>query len=229
MDLGGKGANLGQAIVGHKLLDALLADLMGAGNCAQIAQHHRRHAAVGINQRKGQFILFARHIEFTRRHAQPFGEDIVTFDIPAMAAHIRDMGNRPHKSDDLALPKDRRHHHTVGQMAGSQPGIIGKEHIPLLERLHRKPFQQRAGGARQDHTKVGRAKAGLADRIARLIEQDTGKIAALAHNRGERGTHGCVVDLIHDANQPLPHDLQRNRVKLGGIYRIIHHPYRSTA
>ncbi len=88
---------IGNRIVGEKLVDAPHADQMGTDDGAHVAQDHVGHTVVGRDDPKGQVILFALHIKLTGWHAQTFGKGVIRFDIAAMPAHIGDMGDGAHE------------------------------------------------------------------------------------------------------------------------------------
>ena len=59
-------------------------------------------------------------------------------------------------------------------------------------------------------------KLTLAERAPGLVSEDVGEVSALADDRRERSAHDRLVDLVHDADQSAPHDLQADRVQLIG-------------
>ncbi len=58
--------------------------------------------------------------------------------------------------------------------------------------------------------KSGGLKLDWQSEDAVLVKQHAGEIAAFADDGRKRSTHGSIVDLIHDADEALPLDLQRD-------------------
>ena len=65
------------------------------------------------------------------------------------------MAHRAHQGDQFTMAEHRCHHRNVKQVAGTQPGVVGDQHIAGLQGVCRVSRQQGLNRARQGQVEHG--------------------------------------------------------------------------
>jgi hypothetical protein len=204
-----------EVVVVEKRRDALGADLRRAGHRAEVAEQQVRHAAVRAHDRERELVLLTGLVQLERWHAEALGEDVVALDLRRVAADVGHVGDGPEKGDHLVAPEDGAEEDVVRQMARSDPGVVRRQDIAVPERLDRKPLEQHLGRSRIDLRERRRAPARLTEGASVGVGEDAREVASFAQDRREGRPDDDLVDLVHDGDQALPEQVERDRVECG--------------
>ncbi|MNI31877.1 hypothetical protein D3C73_857720 [compost metagenome] len=104
-------------------------------------------------------------------------------------------------------------------MAGAFPGVVGQQHVAILQRLERKDAQEVLDGFGHGVDVPWRAGDGLRDHAAVRQEYAGGQIAGFARGGAKGGPDQHLRLFFHDRQQAVPCQLKTDvlqRCGLGG-------------
>ena len=97
-------------------------------------------------------------------------------------------------------------------MAGTNPGIISRQHIARLQRMRRKFLHGVGHGQRCGANERRRAPTALCQQMTVCVGDHGSEVVSLAHNSRKGGTHQSGNDFVGDRDQPIPHDAKGDGV-----------------
>ena len=122
----------------------------------------------------------------------------------------------------LPFVERRRRDDEVVEVPGAHPRIVGDVGIARLHGVEREVADEVLHRLRHRVDVAGRAGDGLRQHAALPVEHAGREIAALAHDRRERGAHQHLRLLLDHRDQAVPHDLQVDQV--GGVGHAVGSP-----
>ena len=179
----------------------------------QIPHHLIGHTHVLAHEALKRRIDLAAADHLHHRYLQAFLEHFACIGRAHFAADVGCVRHRTGKAHQFALQKYRLGAGDVGQVPGTEPDIVGNQHVAGFQRLHRKLIQKMFDGARHRADERRNTVGGLRQRAPARIRQHTRKVIRFAHDGRERGAHQSRGGFIDDGDEARPQHLQRDSVK----------------
>ena len=122
----------------------------------------------------------------------------------------------------LARPVERRRRDDeIVEMAGAHPRVVGDVGVARLHGLEREVADEVLHRLGHRVDVAGRAGHRLRQHAALEVEHAGREVAALAHDRRERGAHQHLRLLLDHRDQAVPHDLQVDEVVAAVMVRTL--------
>ena len=144
---------------------------------------------------------------------RPSLEDLLRVRAEPPAAHVGDVAGAGEEGDAGALPEHGRHHGEIVEMAGAVPGVVGEQHIPRGQFGERVFLQELAHRRRHGVDVPGGPGDRLGEHCTARVEYARREVAGLPYYRGEGGAHQRLRLFLHDGQQPVPDQLDADRIK----------------
>ena len=200
----------------HHLGKALRADVVAGGERVGVALGVDRQAGVGADHRHQRLVDGALIDQLEHRNVETFHEHVGRVGPKADAADVHQVAGAGEQRDKLALPVEGgRRDHEVVEMAGAHPRVVGDVGVARLHGLEREVADEMLHRLRHRVDVTRRAGDGLRQHSSLAVEDAGREVAALAHDRRERGAHQHLRLLLHHRDQAVPHDLQVD--ECGGV------------
>ena len=136
-------------IVLNELRESGTADPGCADDRLDVTKDHFRYADIGCHHPVELPVPLPALMQFARRNAQPFLEDIPRIEFVEASPDVGHMCRGRHVGDKTRAGKERHDDDQVGQVPVAQPGIVGDQHVAGRERLRRIGGEHGAGRERQ--------------------------------------------------------------------------------
>ena len=188
---------------------------VGAHLAADVAHHHLRRAAVGVDEPLQLAHRPARVHELHRRQVQAFLEDLPGRARAAARYRAADVALVRHagaEAHPLALVEDRcQHAHVRSVGAAAAVGVVDDVGVAFLQLLRGKPFEEPLGASREG-AHVERQHHVLGDDLGPGVEDGAARVVGFADDGGEARAEERGLHLLHDAVQRGADDLDGDGV-----------------
>ena len=211
----GGGHHGGLAVFVQQLGHPPLTQPVGAHLAADVAHHHLRRPAVGMDQPFQLAHRPARVHELHRRQVQALLKNLPGSARAAAgdgASDVALVGHAGAEAYPFALVEDRRQHaHVRGVGAAAAVGVIDDVGVALPELFRGKPFEQALGtGGECPH--MERQHHVLGDDLRLGVEDGATGVVGFADDGGEAGAEEGGLHLLHDAVEGGADDLDGDGV-----------------
>ncbi len=177
-----------------------------------VPDHLLGHADVHPEQIDEHLIEFAATHQLEHGQAQALLVDLGGLAAEALTADVGEVSDRQRIGDDATLPEYRRHDVDVIGVAGAHPGIVGYDDVAGREAFGREPGEHVGQRRRCRAGERGDRLGALGEEFTIGVEKHDGKVVGLTyHGRESRADKGGDT-LIGDADEPVPEDLEADRI-----------------
>ena len=180
----------------------------------EVAHDEVGHAHVGSDHGLERRVDPAALVELHDGNEEPFLVHLARLRGEDVAADIRGVAGGGEEGDEVASPEDGVADGDVVEVARRLPRVVGDDHVPPLPRVHRIHVENVLHGEGHGVDVPRRARHRLRHHPASPVEDTRGQIARLAHDGREGRAHQRGRLLVDDADQPVPADVEGDRIKI---------------
>src|SRR6266571_2139129 len=133
----------------------------------------------------------------------------------ASTCHAPDIGGMAGAGevrDHACVFEDRGQDRHIVDLASGLPGVVGDQHVTGLQHLFWIRLQEVAHACRHSVDVAGCAGERLRNHGTARIEDPTGQVLRLPHDRAKGGAHQRDLLLIHHGEQAVPEHFKDDRV-----------------
>ena len=156
------------------------------------------------------------------RDPEPLLEDLAAQGRVQGAADVRPVGRDRDEPDEGAAGEDRGRHGDVLEVAGPDPRVVGDHEVALAPVLRGVLGEERVEGPRQGADERRARDGRFGERPPLAVEHHHREVLRLADGDGVGGADHGRGGLVHDREEPAPHDLdvaRRESVRLRRLVR----------